>query len=368
MKNIILSVLLFVSLLTEFKGIVYGLESINSVPFSYNQTFDSFGTNDVPWSNDSILPGWFAAQENGIVTNLVADDGNNSNLGLFYNYGSFLSVDRALGARPDGNILAIFIGAGFTNNSSSTVTNIQIAYKGEQWRDSDTVQQTLEFFYRIGGNDFPNNTNNIGWIALTNLNFTSPQNSMSFMALDGNNPNNSASLSFNLDGVSIPPGQTFWIRWMNSFDPNANFEHGIAIDDVILNFSGQTNQFNLTEFKIDVKKPKSGKVLKYKGSKGFKVKANVVTTNTVTEASVAAFSGTNIPTNLTFVAATLKELKKGKLLKTQGVKYKLNTKKNRTGQNLTQGPINLVLKLVGTQGTNAGSYLQTNVFSEVQIK
>lgn len=359
-QNLFSLMLLTLVLFVSSKTAIYGLVEINDIPSTYNQNFDSFGVNNVNWADDSTLLGWFTLHDLGNVILLEEDNGTNSFPAKALNYGTKQNPDRALGTRPSNLTGSIYSGAGFINSSPAAITDVKLSYKGEQWRVTfNGTQQKLNFFYRIGGLNFVAD-NNVGWTAVPALDFTSPQTLTSSTNLDGNAAQNSALLTQSINGISVPPGETFWIRWFDA-DDAAQFDHGLAIDDVNVTFSG-------FGFQIDLKKPKNGKTLKFKSTQGFKLKGNILTTNVVTQVSYAAFTGVDVPTNLSFITALkLKELFKGKLFK-QGVKYVFDSKKNRVGKGLTQGPINLVIKVEGAQGNNAGSWSETRIIANVKIK
>ena len=350
----------------------YGIIAITNVPTTYSESFNSLPLINTPWENNVILPGWYAevvlngAPQNPITLN--ADDGSSATSGL-YNYGVAADADRALGSLGFSGVaeVEVFYGAGFINNTSETITDVEISYTGEQWRDANFQFETLSFFYRVGETNFFTTPDNVGWISETNLNFDSPQNSITG-ALNGNDAANRISLTNQISGLSVPPGETFWIRWYDANSPGVA-NQGLSVDDLSVTFSSTSMVANLTGIKVELKKPKEDKTLKFKSTKGFGVKGNVITTNTVTQVSYIAFGGTNTPTNLTFIEPVkFNELKKGKLFKKKGVKYQFNSRKNRAGVGITEEPVTLIFRLEGSQGTNAGVYYQTNVFNDVEIK
>ena len=356
----------------------YSLIAITNLPTTYSQNFDSFPLANISWEDNSTLTGWYATfVVNGDSLDpiaLNADNGSAFTPGL-KNYGPNGFPERALGSLAFNDNFTdaqVFYGAGFINNTMNVIiTNIAISYIGEQWRDANTFVEALAFFYRVGGTNFTPTTDNVGWTNVMNLNFNTPQNTGSDIALNGNIGANRSARTAEISGLSIAPSNTFWIRW---FDNNSMGEnHGFAIDDLSVTFSGVTQAevevSNLTGFKVELKKPKAEKILKFKSAKGFEVKGNVITSNTVTQVSYTAFGGTNIPTNLTFIEPLkFNELKKGKLFKKKGVKYQFNAKKNKAGVGITAEPVTLILRLAGSQGTNTGFYYQTNVFNNVEIK
>lgn len=334
-----------------------------NLPQNYTQNFDSFGTNDVVWTDNSVLPGWFIIKGDGIVTNLIAENG-----GLItsevYNLGSDGNTDRTLG---DSASIGedTFYGARFVNNTGGTITNINVSYAGEQWRSGPgaSASQTIEFLYRIGGTDFL--ATNTGWTAVSALNFASPQFNVN-QIFDGNNPTNRVLVSGNINDT-IAPGQEFWIRWAD-LDNAGEIDHVLGVDDVAITFNGINSLKGVT---IDLKKPKTGKKLVVKTSKGLKkVKGFVISTsNTVSKVSYAAFGGTNSPTNLTFIAAATKVPKpNSKLAKKNGVDLIFNsTKDTKPGVGITTGPVTLLIKVEGG-ANNAEVATFTNVFTDVKIK
>lgn len=341
---------------------------VNAVPSTYTQDFDSFDTNDVVWTDNSVLQGWFIAKPNGPVTNLVASDGSIISTEV-YNYGSDGDSDRALGSIAGFNE-DTFYGVQFTNSSILTITNVNISFAGEQWRASvNSGAQTIEFFYRVGGTDFP--TNNVGWTPVTTLNFTSPQTNQNVFK-DGNDPANRVLVATNI-AVTVAPGQTLWLRWSDLDNP-VETDHGLGIDDLSVQFQGNGGLVAPLNATVELKKPKLDKSLNFKGSKGFPFKALVKTTNLVTSVSYFAFGGTNDPTNVVFTTAgKLKEFKKGKKLK-QGFRYLAKNKGsgNKPGIGITAGatPVTLKVRVVGSNGgTNSNAQLITNfVFNTVKVK
>lgn len=343
--------------------------AINVLPTTYSQNFDSFGTANVNWTNNVTLTGWFLEQETNAVTSLTASDGGGGSFD-FYNYGSMGAPDRALGSIAGADSTA-FYGLQFTNSSVQTITNIIITYTGEQWKIgnlNDMLPDTLQFFFRVGGTGFLADTNNTGWTPVPTLNFNSPQNPGGVtQTLDGNNPTNRVVVLGNIL-TTVAPGEEVWLRW---FDQNDNLgDHGLGIDDLSVEFQGPglVLIFPL-DATVELKKPKLTKKLKV-GNKGFPIKGLIKTTNTVSEVSYFAFGGTNEPTNAVFkVAGKLKEFKKGKKFK-QGFKYLFKHRggDNKPGAGITETPVNLVIRVQGTQNGGAASLTTNFVFTDVKIK
>ena len=342
-----------------------------SLPQNYSQDFDTLGTNDVAWVNESTIPGWlFVTSTNGVdagpVSTLTESDGTGA-FATAFNFGTISDPERSLGSRAFTFAVTTeaFYGARFINNSDGTITNVNISYTGEQWRDNNTNSQTIAFFHRVGGSDFLGDPSNTGWTAIPSLDFISPQNA-AVGILDGNDPTNRVAISSAIS-VNIAPGEEFWIRWADTVDTVLN-DHFLGIDDFNITFNGINPPPLLSGVTIDLKKPKPGKKLKFKGSKGFKVKGNITSTsNTVSQASYAAFGGTNAPTNLTFITADFKPLTKGKLFK-KGVDATFqSTKTTKAGVSITTAPVTLLVRVVGGSN-NASQVTFTNVFTDAKIK
>ena len=358
----------------------------------YTENFDSLGTVNVVWNNEATLQGWsFVYSTNGInagfVNTLFANAGEFSQpYGL--NLGAAASPDRALGAVSGRYAFSptneFYYGARFINNSGQTIPYVNVNYFGEQWRDSSMYVQFVDFFYRIEGNNFLGDPRNQGWTSVPSLNFSSLQNTaLPNEALNGNNALNRTNLTDNIL-INLAPGEQFWIRWSDTkfLNPPYTLDHTLGIDDLTITFTNvalTTNTptvlpdsaSNVLGVTLELKKPNPTKTLKF-SQKGFKVKAWLSSTNTLTKASFAAFGGTNNSTNLTFTDfGIFKILTKGKLFKKKGVKAVAQTKGsgNKAGIGIAAGssPITLVIKVDGTQGTNgAASAFFTNVFTNVK--
>lgn len=391
MKKIVGSFILTVALMATFNSAQAQI-AINNLGQVYSENFDSLGTNNVNWTNETTIAGWsFVSSTNGgdagPVTVLFTNSGENT-VTIGYNLGSSQAADRTLGALSGQFIIIaptneFYYGAHFINNSIDTITNVNVSYVGEQWRNSDVNAQALNFFQRVGGTNFLGDPNNIGWTAVPSLDFLSLQNTGANLPLDGNNPANRTNLVSDIN-VTIAPGQEFWIRWSDTdFGGVPSPDQTLGIDDVSLTFTGiafDTNSpispsNNVLSTSLELKKPKASKKLVFSGANGFKVKGFLRSTNTLTKASFAAFggSGTNAPTNLTFTDfGKFQILSKGKLFKKKGVSVVIQTKgkaKAGIGIAAASSPVTLVIKVDGTQGTNgAASAFFTNVFSNVKVK
>lgn len=192
-----------------------------SLAAPYSQGFDTLaasGTSNT-WTDDSTLAGWYATR-----TVLIAGTGTNTAGGL-YSFGN--SGDRALGAIASNSTGTVAFGVRMVNDSGATITDLSIAYTGEQWRNGgNTTQQSLTFAYQVAAADLTSGT----WTAVSALDFTGPIATSSGGALDGNAPANRTAISGTLSGLTLAPGQEIWLRWQEIND--AGSDHGLSIDDL----------------------------------------------------------------------------------------------------------------------------------------
>lgn len=203
---------------------------------SYQQHFDGLGGTGSAWTNNKTLPGWYASKGNGDATNYLAGTGSSTSGGI-YSFGvtgAGNSADRALGSIGASGFQYAY-GLRLTNDTGQTQSNFSVSFSGEQWRSGSTLSpQTLAFSYQVGG-PF-SNAHSGNWTALPALDFVSPNLSGAGMALDGNAlTNRQAFTGMALAGVSVPPGQELFIRWLDVDD--TGFDNGLAIDDLFVTFS-----------------------------------------------------------------------------------------------------------------------------------
>lgn len=228
--------------------------SLSTLDTPYTQNFDSLpASGTAVWSNNTSLPGWYHART-GSGSNLVADTGA-SNAGNLYSYGSSGASERALGSVGSGNAAVgnLFWGVRLKNTTGSTITSLDIAYVGEQWRNSAAAAQTVAFSYLIGTavtgtlSEFQS-----AGTAVAGLDFSSPVTAGTAGALNGNLAANRSARSFTLSGISLPNGSEIMLRWS---DPdNAGADHGLAIDDVSVTPHGsgpQQTTLSINDASID---------------------------------------------------------------------------------------------------------------------
>ena len=103
--------------------------------------------------------------------------------------------------RRSGNL---FWGVRLQNNTGSTITSLDVAYTGEQWRNSAAAAQTVAFSYLVGS---PTVTGTLAefqtaGVAVTGLDFTSPITGGTAGALNGNLAANRTALTFSITGLT----------------------------------------------------------------------------------------------------------------------------------------------------------------------
>ena len=209
--------------------------SLTTAGSTYTQAFNALSntagstTND-PNTDPQPLPGWFITETGGGARDneQYGVDTGSSNTADTYSYGSAGSTDRALGSLQSGTLISVF-GAQFTNNTGQTITELVISFTGEQWRIANTAaarDDRLDFQYSLNATGLATGT----WTNVDALDFTNPvKTAAAAGALDGNAAANRTAITYTITGLSIAPGQTFWIRWS---DFNASgADDGLAIDD-----------------------------------------------------------------------------------------------------------------------------------------
>ncbi len=163
----------------------YAQVNISSLPATITQDFNSLATSGTgnTWSDNTTLLGWYSTR---IAYN--AGDGS-STAGALYSFGTGTASDRALGSIASGSTGNIFFGIRLKNNTTQTITSLQITYTGEQWRNGGrTDDDSLHFSYQIGAtvSDLTSGT----WTTDNDLSFVGPIKASTASALDGNLPAN----------------------------------------------------------------------------------------------------------------------------------------------------------------------------------
>lgn len=202
---------------------------------NYSQNFDTLPNIAAVWADDSTVPGWYS-QRTGSGTTIEADSGL-SGSGNLYSYGTAGATERALGSLGNSNAAAGNFAHGvlLQNASGEAATLNSLAYTAEQWRKSGaTDAQLVTLWYKISSSPITSlnpETSNIGWAAIPAGDFSSPVNTSTVAALDGNDPANQTAISIN-PNILVPAGNYLMLRWKDPDQTGA--DHGLAIDDVSL--------------------------------------------------------------------------------------------------------------------------------------
>ncbi len=221
---------------------------VAQVPFSsgiYLQTFNTLANTGTPtWTDNSTLLGWYAAKSVAPTAIVGYTPGTGSgNAGVLYSFGSASSTERALGAVTSSGSGNIAFGVRFLNDTPQPITDIIVSCTGEEWRTANATAQTLTFSYRVGNTLDADVANANTWTSVAALNFTSPVNSATATALDGNvAANRQVIAGVPLNGVQVAPGQEIFFRWFET--KGSGSMDGLAIDDLTVSFSGGTTVNN----------------------------------------------------------------------------------------------------------------------------
>lgn len=209
-----------------------GTISLTALDGNYIENF-AFRSN-TGTANTSLPTGWYF-NETGTNANTTYRAGTGTdNTGDTYSFGATSSTERAFGGLQSGTLNPT-IGVNFSNTTGATITLLDIAYTGEQWRLGTAGRSDrIDFQYSIDSTSLTTGT----WTDINALDFTSPNVAAALGALDGNTAANRTGLSSAISGLNIPNGATFWIRWV-SFDA-LGADDGLAVDDFSLTPRGTT--------------------------------------------------------------------------------------------------------------------------------
>jgi uncharacterized repeat protein (TIGR01451 family) len=225
--------------------------SLTTSGVAYNQSFNTLSNTAGSTTNNLTITGWFMTETGGGTRDneQYAVDTGGSNTGDTYSYGPAGNTDRALGGLQSGTLIPV-IGACFTNNTGGSISSLDIAYTGEQWRIANTAaarDDRLDFEYSLDATSLTTGA----WTAVNPLDFVNPiKTAGTAGALDGNAAANRTAVSNTIASLSIANGATFWIRWN---DLNASgADDGLAVDDFSLtpNGGGSIPALNISDVSL----------------------------------------------------------------------------------------------------------------------
>lgn len=207
-----------------------GTAAWTALDTAYVQDFDTLVSTGTGTEAADTPAGWSFVETSG-NTSYTAGTGT-GNAGDTYSFGAAGSTERALGQVRSGSNAAT-IGARFTNSTGGTITSLDIAYAGEQWRlgaIGRTTADRLNAQYSLDTTDLSTAPGNGTWTDIDELDFSPPVTTGTPGALDGNVAANRALLAHTVTGLSIAPGATITLRWVD-VDASSS-DDGLAIDDV----------------------------------------------------------------------------------------------------------------------------------------
>ncbi|MFY8008287.1 MAG: beta strand repeat-containing protein, partial [Flavobacterium sp.] len=236
-------------LLLVFPVVSFGQVSMTTTG-SYSQNFNALPTSasSAWWSNNSSISSWYSAASGTAVTNLLVTT-NGTTAGYYSMPSTATPADRSFGTQNTNSTGAYAYGVVLTNNSSSTITDIKVAYTGEQSRrENKAAADKIAFFYKTAttasaastfawGATASNNAPLSGFTAVTALDFTSPQVGATTAAnLDGNLAANRTVISATaIPSLSLAAGSSIMLVW---YDANeSGNDHTLTIDDVTVSWT-----------------------------------------------------------------------------------------------------------------------------------
>lgn len=207
--------------------------SLTTLGAASTQNFDTLSNTAGSTTNNLTIPGWFLTESGGGARDneQYAVDTGGSNTGDSYSYGAAASTDRALGGLRSGTLIPIF-GACLTNNTGATISSLDVAYTGEEWRLGVAGRtDQLNFEYSTNATDLVTGT----WTGVAALNFVTPD-TITVGAKNGNAAADRTALSTNIGSLAIANGATFWLRWTDI--DVSGVDDGLAVDDFSLTPNG----------------------------------------------------------------------------------------------------------------------------------
>lgn len=200
---------------------------------TYTQNFDTLSNTAGSTTNTTLPTGWQLNETGGGARDneQYAVDTGASTTGDTYSYGAAGSTERAFGSLRSGTLIPV-IGACFTNNTGTTLSSLDIAYTGEEWRLGTAARtDNLNFQYSLDATSITTGT----WTDVAALNFVTPTTATTG-AKDGNAAGNRTAISTTIGSLAIANGASFCIRWIDADASGA--DDGLAIDDFSVTTAG----------------------------------------------------------------------------------------------------------------------------------
>ena len=225
---------------------------INNVSDNYSQNFDSapIPTSDRDawtWTDNSTFAGWYRRSNVNNDTQTLDPDladytakGAGITIDGFYNAHAGTSTDAALGFNIDGQPGGLkkgSVGLIFQNNTGTTLTGFDVAYKGEQWYQNTSGDTTLLFQYTIQDSfaDISSDIDRAGtgiWTDVGALDWNVAAGTANGW-MNGSTAANGTNISASVTGTTLADGQVLIMRWRIPL--TGQNENGLFIDDVTIN-------------------------------------------------------------------------------------------------------------------------------------
>lgn len=229
------------SLLSTAAQAQYTFSDSNLSP--YRQSFNTLSGNAAMTGNQlTAIPEMYAeANFSGTPftpTVIYANDGSYS-AASYYHFGS--NTDRAFGGiggfLPSSTVPGVgYVGLRLKNNSSKTITSLEISYAMEQWYNSTftTAAQVDVTYQTVPVGTAITSLATGTWTPISALSVAAPSTATTIGKRDGNAPSNRRVQNAT---VAIPDGlvagQEVMIRWAYTLNSNTN-GNGLSIDDVVV--------------------------------------------------------------------------------------------------------------------------------------
>ena len=198
--------------------------SLSQFNVTYSENFDTLALT----TSSVMPPGWeFSESGSGANTTYSASTGS-STTGNTYSFGGSSSTDRAIGSVRTSS-LASTIGTVVTNDTGNVITQLTVQFTGEQWRLGALGRvDRFDFGISVDATSVATGT----WLDVDELDFTAPVTTGTVGALDGDAAQNQLLISHTLTGLSLAPGASLWLRWVD-FEASGS-DDGLGIDNFSL--------------------------------------------------------------------------------------------------------------------------------------
>jgi hypothetical protein len=237
---------IFIVLSAFYFSVFSQVNLTGSLPVFYNQ---GFGTADITtWTNNVTFLGWYnnstATTWKGHFDVQTAPlGGTGLNAGGYFNYECAFDNNQKIGSRASGTVFPCDYGVALRNTTGLSISTVQVVYTAYQMTvaENGNVANVLAPSYQVTNTLVASPLTTGVFTNIPSLNYTASINS----ATAGTATTTALpclvsevkSLCFDLSNP-LANNDYFILRWRDVND--ANNDHNIAIDDVIIGFYDQT--------------------------------------------------------------------------------------------------------------------------------